>query len=309
MTQIGLMIEGQDGLNWPRWQRLLQAAEDLGFAFVFRSDHFANASGPEKDSLELFTSLTYAATHTKNIEFGSMVAPVTFRQPAMTARIAAQIDDLSGGRMTLGLGAGWNEYEHQMFGLPFYDVPTRYAMFTDALEITKRLLESRQPVTYHGQHFSLENAILLPRPQRKTPVLIGGNGPKKTLPLAARYADEWNGVYLNISAYRERIDRLDALLEKRGRAAHSVKRSLMTRVLIGPDAAGLKALLRDGETPDSLFQRGVIAGTPAQVIDQIGRFTVAGVQRFMLQWLDQDDITGLELLAREVLPHFHRAAS
>ena len=307
MTQIGLMIEGQDGLNWTRWQRILQAAEDLGFAFVFRSDHYANSSGPEKDSLELFTSLAYAASHTKRIEFGSMVAPVTFRQPAMTARVGAQIDDLSGGRLTLGLGAGWNEYEHRMFGVPFHDLPTRYAMFTDALEITRRLLESSEPVTYHGKHFSLENAILLPRPQRKTPILIGGNGPNKTLPLAARYADEWNGVYLNAPAYLERTTRLDELLTQHGRDPKAVKRSLMTRVLIGRDDAHLKSVLREGETPDSLFQRGVIAGTPSQVIDHIGQFGQAGVQRFMLQWLDQDDIAGLELLAREVLPHFHSA--
>jgi alkanesulfonate monooxygenase SsuD/methylene tetrahydromethanopterin reductase-like flavin-dependent oxidoreductase (luciferase family) len=180
-------------------------------------------------------------------------------------------------------------------------------MFNDALEITKRLLESSEPVTYHGKHFSLENAILLPRPQRKTPILIGGNGPNKTLPLAAKYADEWNGVYLNAPSYRERTTRLDDLLTQRGRDPKAVKRSLMTRVLIGRDDAHLKSVLREGETPDNLFQRGVIAGTPSQVIDQIGQFGQAGVQRFMLQWLDQDDIAGLELLAREVLPHFHTA--
>jgi F420-dependent oxidoreductase-like protein len=307
MTQIGIMIEGQDGLTWPRWKRILQAAEDLGFAFVFRSDHFTNASPPEKDSLELWTSLAYAASHTSRIEFGSMVAPVTFRHPAMTARVGAQIDDLSGGRLVLGLGAGWNEREHTMFGIPFHDVPTRYAMFADALEITRLLLESDAPVSYQGAHFSLENAVLLPRPQRKTPVLIGGNGPRKTLPLAARYADEWNGVYLNAAAYRERTRRLDELASGLGRDPKQIKRSLMTRAITAPDDAALRSKLAPGSTVEQLAERGAIAGVPSQIVDHIGRLVDAGVQRFMLQWLDQDDIAGLELLARDVLPQVQAA--
>jgi len=306
MTEIGLMIEGQDGLNWNRWQRLLQAAEDLGFAFVFRSDHYTNARPPEKDSLELWISLTYAALKTKRIGFGSMVAPTTFRHPALTVRMAAQVDDLSGGRLTLGLGAGWNEREHTMFGVPFYDVPTRYAMLTDALEITRNLLERSDPVTCEGAHFSLKEAVLLPRPQRKTPILIGGNGPKKTLPLAAKYADEWNGVYLNPAAYRERATRLDELLVERGRDTKSVKRSLMTRLIFAPDDTALKTLLDgQGRTAAELQESGVIAGTASQVVDRIGQYGEAGVERFMLQWLDQDDMAGLEFVARDVLPHFH----
>src|SRR5574341_1760325 len=118
MMQIGLMIEGQDGLNWSRWQRILQAAEDLGFQCVFRSDHFTNASPPDKDALELWVSLTYAAGHTQRIEFGSLVCPVTFRHPAMTVRMAAAVDDLSGGRLVLGLGVGGQEREHTKFGAP-----------------------------------------------------------------------------------------------------------------------------------------------------------------------------------------------
>lgn len=305
MTQIGLMIEGQDGLNWGRWQRILQAAEDLGFAFVFRSDHFANAGPPDKDSLELWTSLTYAASYTKRIEFGPMVAPVTFRHPAMTARVGAQVDDLSGGRLVLGLGAGWNEREHRMFGIPFYDVPTRHGMFAEALELTKRLYESDGPVSFAGTHFSLEDAILLPRPQRKTPVLIGGNGMKRTLPLAAKYGDEWNGVYLNADAYRERTSRLDELAREHGRDPKQIKRSLMTRAIIAPDDAALRSRLREGETSESVFDRGVIAGVPSQIVDRIGTMAEAGVQRFMLQWIDQDDMDGLELLSRTVLPQFH----
>ncbi len=303
MAQIGIMIEGQDGLNWERWARILQAAEDLGYAFVFRSDHFAFTDPPTKDSLELWVSLTYAATHTQRIEFGPMVAPVTFRHPSMTVRMGAQVDDLSDGRLSLGLGAGWHEGEHRMFGIPFYDRATRFEMFADALEVTRLLLEGDGPATYHGKHFSLENALLLPKPKRKTPVLIGGNGPNKTLPLVARYADEWNGVFINPPTYRERNARLNELLAERGRPAHAVRRSIMTRVEYARDDSELAARVQAaGRSQAELVEHGLLVGTAAQIVDQIGAFAEAGVQRFMLQWLDQDDIDRLEHMAARVLP-------
>lgn len=313
-AQIGIMIEGQDGLNWSRWQRLLAAAEDLGYQCVFRSDHFTNASGQDKDSLELWVSLTYAATHTQRIEFGSLVAPTTFRHPAMTARMAAQVDDLSGGRLVLGLGAGWQDREHNKFGIPFYDFPTRYAMLQDALEITARLLLTDAAVSYQGEHFSLEDAQLLPRPARPggPPILIGGNGPTRTLPLAARYADEWNAVYLPAETYKERNTLLNDYLKENGREPGDVKRSLMTGTVLAYDEADLKRRIDErnartggSHTAESLRERGLIVGTPSMWVDQLGVLVEAGVQRFMLQWLDQDDIDGLEIVARDVLPHFH----
>ncbi len=307
MSQIGIMLEGQDGLTWARWQRLLQAAEDFGYQCVFRSDHYTNAAPPDKDSLELWVSLTYAASHTKRIEFGSCVAPTTFRHPAMTARVAADIHELSNGRLILGLGAGWNEYEHKKFGIPFYDVSTRYEMLTDALEITARLYLTDGPVSYQGKHYSLDNAQLLPHPKRGgPPVMIGGNGPKRTLGLVAKFADEWNGVFVPLDTYKERTQQLNALLQENGRDAADVKRSLMTQVVFGKDDAALQAKL-DGRTMDELIARGMIVGTGPAIIDQISRYTEAGVERFMLQWMNQDDIEGLELLARDVLPHFHKS--
>src|SRR5262249_41403068 len=119
MTQIGLMLEGQAGLNWKRWEHILKAAEEYGYQCVFRSDHFT-IDPPDEDSLETYVSLTYAASHTRRIEFGPLVSPTTFRHPTMTVRMAAAIDDLSEGRMILGLGAGWHEREHTQFGIPFY---------------------------------------------------------------------------------------------------------------------------------------------------------------------------------------------
>lgn len=306
-AQIGIMLEGQDGLNWDRWKRLLTAAEDFGFQCVFRSDHYTNPEGPYKDSLELWTSLAYAASHTEKIEFGPLVTPVTFRHPTINVRVANDIHSLSGGRLVFGMGAGWQAREHENYGVPFYDFATRYAMLEDALEVTTRLLHSDEPVNYDGAHFSLNDAILLPRPQPEAvPVLIGGNGPKRTLPLAAKYAREWNGVYINPEGYKERCDLLDDLLKQNGRQPGDLKRSLMTGTVFGKDDAVFQAALAAREQEaDALIERGLIVGTPSMMVDQIGKFVEAGVERFMLQWLNLDDIDGLEIIARDVLPHFH----
>lgn len=305
--RIGLMIEGQWGLTWARWRKLLDAAETLGFDCVFRSDHYT-IGPPDEDSLETFISLTYAADHTRRIEFGPLVAPTTFRQPVLTARMAAQIDDLSNGRMVLGLGTGWHEREHTQYGIPFYDIPTRYQMLEDALEITTRLYATDGPVSYSGVHYSLNEAVLLPRPARKggPPILIGGNGMQKTMPLAARYAREWNGVHLAVNDYRQRMTRMDELLDAIGRPRSAVKRSMMTQCILGRNDADLKDKLGTmPDAPDKLLEWNRVAGTPPQVVEHLGRFADTGMERIMLMWRDQADIAGLELLASDVLPHFH----
>jgi len=279
-AQIGIMVEGQAGLNWARWDRLLKMAEDVGFQCVFRSDHFTNTSPPDLDSLELFVSLTYAASHTSRIEFGSLVAPVTFRHPTMTLRQAAQIDDLSGGRLILGMGAGWQEREHRNYGIPFYDFKKRFELLTDALEITRRLQASAEAVSFDGRHISVNEAVLLPRPARRTPILIGGNGPTRTLPLAAKYADEWNGVFIDPPTYAERSKRLDELLAAEGRPANAVKRSMMMPFAwVNGD---------DG-------------------VQKIDAYIAAGCQRFMLQIVEYDDLSAIERWGRTNLARFRGA--
>src|SRR5690606_37342146 len=232
MVAVGLLLEGQMGLTWSRWSRILEVAETLGYQCVFRSDHFTNPQPPDVESLEAWVSLTYAVSHTSRIEFGTLVSPVTFRHPSILVRMAAAIDDLSGGRLVFGMGVGWQDREHHNFGVAFPGRKTRYEMLRDELEIAARLLSSDEPVSYAGKHYSLHDAILLPRPQRAggPPILIGGNGPKRTLPLAAEFADEWNGVFLDPATYRERSMLLDDLLSERGRERGDVKRSMMTKI-------------------------------------------------------------------------------
>ncbi len=304
---IAIMIEGQNGLNWPRWQRIARAVEDLGFAGLYRSDHYTNASPPDLDSLELWVSLTWLATNTQRIEFGPLVSPVSFRHPTMTARMAAAVDDLSGGRLTLGVGAGWQEREHRNYGWELLDIPERFRRFEEGLEVITRLLRSDHPVDFSGRYFRLREAILLPRPQRPggPPILVGGNGRLRTLPLAARYADAWNAVYLPADRFTALNVTLDELVVANGRQPGDVHRSLMTGLIFGHDTADVQRKLNArGRTAAQMRGLGVIVGTGAEVVEQLSTLAEAGVQRVMLQWLDLDDLDGLEALAHAVLPHF-----
>ncbi|MBA3276044.1 MAG: TIGR03560 family F420-dependent LLM class oxidoreductase [Chloroflexia bacterium] len=301
--EVSIMIEGQDGLSWPRWQRLARAAEDLGFYGLFRSDHFSNPEGEYKDALEAWVSFAWLASNTRRISFGPLVSPASFRNPSILAWQASGIDSLSGGRLRLGLGAGWNEREHRSFGFELGDLDTRFARLEDALNVVRTLTRSPEPASYEGEHFSIRDAYMQPRSPRSDgpPIVIGGNGPRRTLPLVAQYADEWNAVSLPLADFRDRSARLDELLTERGREPSSVKRTLMTRGLIGRDEAALNA--KDSAERIATYRaRGAIIGTPNEIVDQLGRYAEGGVQGVQLQWLDLDDLSGLELIASDVLP-------
>ena len=166
MLEIAIMIEGQNGLTWPRWQKIVRLVEELGFVGLYRSDHFTNMNLPDKESLELWVSLTWLACNTSRIEFGPLVTPFSFRHPVLTARMASAVDDLSNGRLTLGLGAGWQEREHQLFGLDLLDIPSRLNRFEEGLQVVTQLLKNDSPVSFTGNFYNLREVVLLPRPQR-----------------------------------------------------------------------------------------------------------------------------------------------
>jgi len=316
MVAISIQIEGQNGLTWPYWKSIVKEVEDLGFAGLFRSDHFTNARPPDKDSLEMIVSLAYLADHTRHIHFGPLVSPISFRHPTLLVRQAAALDDLSGGRMILGLGAGWQDREHRLFGHELGDVPTRMARFEEGLEVITRLLKSDEPVTYEGKFFQLREAQLLPRPQRPRgpEIMIGGNGPKRTLPLVARFADIWNGNFLSPQAFLERSVTLDQSLRAAGRNPSKVKRTVMLSLSFGRDMAELErrlSWLRDdpqyaGKSLDEIIEAlsmdGTIVGTPDMIIEQINAYGKVGADELVLQWFDLDNIDGLRAFASGVLP-------
>lgn len=303
MLEIAIMIEGQNGLTWSRWQKIVRLVEELGFVGLYRSDHFTNSNAVDLDSLELWTSLTWLADHTSRIEFGPLVTPFSFRNPVFTARMASAVDDLSNGRLTLGLGAGWQEREHQLFGFDLLDIKPRFDRFEEGMQVVTRLLQSDEPVTFDGRYYQLRGATLLPRPQRQggPRILIGGDGEKRTLPAVVRYADEWNCVMLLPEVFAQKNTLLTEMLTAAGRKPEAVRRSMMTGCVFGKDAAALneKIAVRK-RTLDELQARGIVAGNASQVREQLAVLEAAGLQRIMLQWLDLDDLDGLQALAKAV---------
>jgi F420-dependent oxidoreductase-like protein len=300
VIDVGIMLEGQDGVNWPRWQSIARAAEASGFDGLYRSDHFTNPEGSHLDNLELWTSMTWLAANTSRLSFGPVVAPVSYRDPRIMAWQAAAVHGLAPGRLRLGLGAGWNEREHSEWGFDLLDLDARFRRYEEALQITTRLVREEGPVSFEGEFYTLKDAECVPNPvsQGTLPIVIGGNGPRRTLPLAARYADEWNGVYISHDNYRERNTLLDSLLREEGRAPESLRRTVMTRVIFGRDEDQLAERLGD-DNADELRAQGRIVGTAEQIPAQLREWEAAGAAGIMLQWVDDlDDVEGISALGR-----------
>lgn len=314
--ELGVMIEGQEGLTWERWRRIAAEVEALGFASLWRSDHFTSLFGEEREALETWVSLTLTAAETSRLRFGPLVCSMTFRQPALLARMAAAVDQLSGGRLVLGVGAGWNEPEHRAFGLPFPPVRQRMDMLEEGIEVILRLFEDGA-ASYHGRHYGLDGARMLPKPAQRPgpPLLIGGGGERRTLNLVARYADEWNLPGATPETYRAKSAVLAehcALVE---RDPASIRRSVMAAFIVGGSPAELRrrteaiqgviprlAGMEAEAVPAAVRANGWLTGTPDEVIGQLRALAAAGVQAVMLQHHDQEDLDALALIAREVLP-------
>ena len=304
MIDVAIFLEGQNGLNWDNWRRIAGSVEDLGFAGLYRSDHFTNMRPPDKDSLEMWISLAWLADNTNRIEFGQLVSPMSFRNPVFAARMGKDVDDLSGGRFILGLGAGWQEHEHNKFGFDLLEIGPRFDRFEEGVEVVYRLLKGEGPVSFSGKYHELNEAELLPKPQRKggPPILIGGRGRNRTLPLTARFADEWNGGFRPAKTFAKLNAHLNELLEGEGRKPEQVRRSVANTTIFGKDDRELKRKVEErGYSEEGIEKFGMIVGTGQQIVDQIGEYEEAGAQRVMLQWLELEDQDGLEALAKAVL--------
>lgn len=322
--QLGVMIEGQEGLNWDRWRRIIRATEDLGFESLWRSDHYFSLMGaPERDALETFTSFVMVAENSSRIRFGPLVASCTFRHPSLVARMAAQIDQLSGGRFVLGMGAGWNVPEHEAFGIEFPALRERMDRLEESIEVV-RALWGDGPATYEGRYYQLRDAVSFPKPvQHPAPILVGGSGERRTLRIVAKYANEWNAIGVNTETYLHKRAVLEEHCAAVGRDPSEIVHSQMSGFLVGRDEAGVRAhLARVAETSlmlgnqvrdqgeeevlRGLRDRGWLVGTTDQVVQQLGEREEAGLSRYMLQHLAMDDFETLELLASEVLPQVQR---
>jgi F420-dependent oxidoreductase-like protein len=314
MATLGVMIEGQEGLTWERWNRLVDAADRLGFDSIWRSDHLFSVMGvTERDTLALWPSLTAVALRSERLEFGPLVSPTTFRDPVHLAFDAVALHELSGGRFWLGVGAGWNEREHAAFGYPLPPLKERMDRFEEGLRVISALTTG-EVVSVDGQHFHLTDAQH--RPAAKVPIVIGGRGERRTLRLVAEYADEWNITALPRADYPAKVAVLERHCAAVGRDPGEIQRSYMTGHIVGRNQAELERRvarvqevipstrdLAPAEALDRFRSNGWLVGTPDEVVAEIRARAEQGLHRFMLQTHDQDDIEALELIASEVLPH------
>lgn len=300
MAKIGIMIEGQEGLTWERWRHICHDAEALGFDSLRRSEHFTSVLGVAgRDCIECWTSLALAAEWTKKIEIGPMVSPITFRPPAMLARIATAVDLLSEGRLILGVGAGWFEREHVENGIPFLTLGQRLDLLEDGIKAIRATWARANPKPRRG------GAI---------PLLMGGSGEKRALPMMAREAAEWNVSFGGPDKYRHLSEVLDNACRDIGRDPATIRRSIMTSFLIGRDRDELRERAHQiGEViprykdlaPDDVLKAAAeswLVGTPEEIADQIRKLAALGIDLFMLQHFLLDDRDALKLLAGEVVP-------
>jgi alkanesulfonate monooxygenase SsuD/methylene tetrahydromethanopterin reductase-like flavin-dependent oxidoreductase (luciferase family) len=293
--------------------QLATAIEQLDFG-VYLS---GSLSGQCIGFAKAITALTFLASHTKTLRFGTLVSPISFRDPVMLARQARMIDDLSGGRMLLGIGTGYMQSEHDAFGYALGDMTTRIARFREGAHVITQLMRGDQPVTFDGHYYRLKEAFLKSPLQKPTPLLIGGNGPKSTLPIVAKYADAWNCQSASVDVFKQRSALLDTLLPPAGRAPAEVKRTLFVPVICWRNAAEMAnlvqgyrrysflAALSDVEIVEyAKTNVAAVMGSPENVVDQLQAYAEAGADEIMMATLGDVQVDNLELLATHVLPHF-----
>ena len=316
--RICLMVEGQEDVTWDDWVALARTCEQSGLEGLFRSDHYSSVFGVEgRGSLDAWATITALSAVTSRIRLGTMVSPATFRHPSELAKVACTADHVSGGRIELGLGAGWNEREHQAYGFPFFDTPTRIQLFAEQLEIVYRQW-TEDSFSFAGEHYTLEDCRALPRPlqQPRPPLIVGGAAKPGTVGPAVRFADEYNTPYANAEQCRERRAIVDEACERAGRDPSSMTFSIMTGVIVGRDRTEVlerahRTMQRTEAIGDPsgwiLEQRadGWVIGTVDEVAAHLRTLAEAGVERFFLQHLDHSDLDTVELLGGDVL----RAAS
>lgn len=295
------MTEPQQGGSYDTQLTLAKAAESLGFSGFFRSDHYLamGAGDGLPGPTDAWLTLAALARETSTIRLGTMVSSATFRLPGVLAIQVAQVDQMSGGRVELGLGAGWFEAEHAAYGIPF---PTaRFARLEEQLAIVTGLLSTPLGSTfsYDGKFYQLKDSPALPKPvQSPLPIIIGGHGPTRTPALAATYATEFNVPFSPVDKTKAQFDRVRAVAGSR-----ELVYSAAQTVIVGKDDATVARRAKAaGHEADNLRSLGAPVGSPAEVVDRLSEFGEAGASRIYLQLVDMTDLDHLELIASEVRP-------
>jgi F420-dependent oxidoreductase-like protein len=303
-------VEPQQGATYNDQLAVAKAAEALGYSAFFRSDHYLAMSG---DGLpgptDSWVTLGALARETTTIRLGTMVTSATFRHPGPLAISVAQVDQMSGGRVELGIGAGWFEAEHKAYAIPFPPLGERFERLREQLDIITGLWTTPvgEKFDYTGKHHSVAESPGLPKPvqQPHPPIIIGGGGPKRTPALAAKFASEFNAPFMSLDTVTTTYDRVRAALADAGRAPDSLTFSAAFVVCAGRDDAQVASRAAAiGREVDELRDSSPLVGTPNEIVDKLGPFREAGMQRVYLQLLDMSDLDHLELFATEVVPAF-----
>jgi F420-dependent oxidoreductase-like protein len=306
--RLCVFTEPQQGATYDELLAVAQAAETLGFDGFFRSDHYlamGDSSGLPGPT-DAWTTLAGLARETSRIRLGTLVSPATFRHPGPLAITVAGVDQMSGGRVELGFGAGWFEAEHTAYGLDFPDVATRYDLFAEQLAILDGLWQTPdgQRFDFEGSHYQLRDSPALPKPVQRprVPIILGGEAKKRSAALAVKHADEYNAAFRSIAESGQVFDRVRAAVAEAGRNASSMTYSVAQVICVGRNEAELRQRAeRLGRDLDELRANG-LAGTPAEVVAKLGEFAETGAGRAYLQLMELTDLDQLELIAAEVAP-------
>jgi F420-dependent oxidoreductase-like protein len=302
-----VFVEPQQGASYADQLAVAKAAESLGYSAFFRSDHYVAMSG---DGLpgptDSWVTLGALARETATIRLGTMVTSATFRHPGPLAISVAQVDEMSGGRVDLGIGAGWFEGEHAAYAIPFPSLGERFERLTEQLEIITGLWSAPdgQTFDYTGKHYSVVDSPALPKPVQRPypPIVIGGHGAKRTPALAARFATEFNVPFSGLDVINTQYERVAAAVAAAGRPADSMTYSACFVLCAGRDDAEVaRRAAAIGREVDELRTNTPLVGTPAEIVDALDAFGAAGVQRVYLQVLDMADLDHLELFADGVV--------
>jgi F420-dependent oxidoreductase-like protein len=303
-----VFLEPQEGATYADQLGVARAAEELGYSAFFRSDHYLAMSG---DGLpgptDSWVTLAGIARETSSIRLGTLVTSATFRHPGPLAISVAEVDEMSGGRVELGLGAGWFEAEHRAYAIPFPPMGERFDRLTEQLHILTGLWTTPVGTTfdYAGAHYTISDSPALPKPAQSPypPIIIGGGGAQRTPALAAQFAAEFNMPFVPLDTLKPQYARVAAAIADTGRSPDSLTYSAAFVICAGIDDAQIaRRAAAIGRGLDELRGNSPAVGTPAEIVDKLGPFAEAGVQRVYLQLLDMSDLDHLELFATEVIP-------
>jgi F420-dependent oxidoreductase-like protein len=303
-----VFVEPQQGATYGDQLAVARTAEAAGYSAFFRSDHYVAMAG---DGLpgptDSWVTLGGIARETSTIRLGTMVTSATFRHPGVLAISVAQVDEMSGGRVELGLGAGWFEAEHEAYAIPFPPLGERFDRLGEQLDILTGLWGTPLGETfdYSGTHYSIKNSPALPKPAQTPypPIIIGGGGPKRTPALTAKYASEFNIPFVDVETLKAQYERVAAAVAEAGRAPDSLTYSAAFVVCAGAnDAEVANRAAAIGRDIDELRSNSPLVGTPGEIADKLDAYAEAGVQRVYLQVLDQSDLDHVEFFAAEVIP-------